>query len=164
MNFNKYKPKSYLTKTLDSFQDDENLLIENLFNFIITSNYFKIGYCETLFKDINDCIVYYSINKKTNLFLDYAYQDLINKKIIKSPRLAAIYSLVVADHKLPSKIHDKVAEFVVNSKILVEDIIRSCKNFDEKSLNFTIKYSFEDLESNAPEIYLYKYNLSKPTK
>lgn len=160
MNLKKYKPKSYLTKVLDAFCENENLLIKNLFNFVITSNYFKIGACEVLFQDINDCIIYYSI-EKDKLFIKYAYQDKIIKKIIKSPRLAAIYSLVITDQKLPSRVHDKVAEFVIKQEISVKDILKSYKNFDEKDLKFLEKYTFEDLENNAPEIYLYKYNLKK---
>jgi hypothetical protein len=164
MNFEKYKPKSYLLKVLDNFSENEELLIDNLFNILTTSNYFKIGSCEPLFLDINNCIVYYSIDIKSDLFIKYAYQESIVKRLLKSPRLAAIYSLLIANQKLPSKVHDKVAEFVVKQMISVKNIKESYKNFKQKDLYFLAKHSFEDLENNAPEIYLYKYNLNEKTK
>jgi hypothetical protein len=75
--------------------------------------------------------------------------------------LAAIYSLILTENRLPSKVHDKVAEFVIKQGISVENIMKSHKNFQENNLLILAKYSFEDLESTGPETYLYKYNLRK---
>jgi hypothetical protein len=158
MNLNKYKPNKWLTKKLDPICNDQNKLLQSLFDFVCKNKNFKIGSCEKIVKSADNCLIYYSVDRNGKDFIKIALQEQIYKKLLKSPRLAAVYSLIVTKNKLPSQIHNKIAEFLIEKKgISVSGLLRSFRNFKEDHLEFLIKHAFEEIENEGVEIYLYKY-------
>lgn len=156
-NINKFKPTKRIIDILDVFENNEELLVKSLFDIIIKSKSFKIGKCENLIKNINDAIIYYSIDRNSEIFKEHAFKKPIFDKLYKSPRLAAVYSLIITKNKLPTKIHDRVAEYAVKHGASVQKIIQNNKDYKDDKFNFIVDIVFDEFESDAYELYLYKY-------
>lgn len=156
-NVQKFKPKKKIMAILDPLENNEELLVKTLFDIIVKSKSFKIGKCENLIKSVDDAIVYYSIDRNSEIFKEQSLKKPIFDKLYSSPRLAAVYSLIITKNKLPTKIHDKIAEYAVKHGTSVQKIIRNNKDYKDDKFNFIVECVFDEFESDAYELYLYKY-------